>query len=109
MRIAAITSGQAFPRSEPTFGENNMLLRSIVSFVGLAVSFATLNTANAATVSIVNLKTNDLGYSPVSGLVYASVPNASLSNANTLMPINPNTTALSTPIPIGFDPARIAV
>ena len=62
----------------------------------------------AASFIAANLQTNDLGYSSVTGLVYASVPNASATNPNTLTPINPNSAVLGTPIPIGFDPGRIA-
>jgi DNA-binding beta-propeller fold protein YncE len=63
----------------------------------------------AASFIVVNLKTSDLGYSPLSGQIYAAVPDGASLNPNTLTPINPATAALGTAIPIGFDPARIAV
>ena len=68
-----------------------------------------IDVSQAADFVAANLKTSDLGYSPVTGLVYAAVANASATNPNTLTPINPNTASLGTPISIGFDPARIAV
>ena len=51
----------------------------------------------------VSLSSNSIGYSSVSGLFYASIPNAAINSPNTLIPINPNTGTLGTAIPIGFD------
>jgi hypothetical protein len=65
--------------------------------------------ARAASFIVANLKTSDLGYSSQSGLIYAAVPDGAALNPNSLTPINPNTAAIGEAIPIGFDPARIAV
>lgn len=73
----------------------------------LAVS--TLAESRAAQVIVVNQTANDLGFSSVSGLVYASSPDSSSINPDSLVPINPDSGAVSTPIAIGFDPGRIGV
>jgi hypothetical protein len=65
--------------------------------------------ANAASYTSINLKTTDLGYSSLSGQIYAAVPDSSPLNPNTLTMINPLTASIGTTIPIGFDPSRIAV
>jgi hypothetical protein len=85
------------------------MLRATIWTIALAVSLIAIESAHAASFVAVNLQTSDIGYSSVSGLFYASVPNASVINPNTLTPINPGTAALGTAIPIGFDPGRIAV
>ena len=79
----------------------------ILLFVSIVAT--EIETALATSFLTANLKTSDLAYSSVTGQVYAAVPNASLINPNTLTPINPNTATLGTSIPIGFDPARVAV
>jgi hypothetical protein len=85
----------------------NMFAPCVVSLVAL-VANGSVASAAALSFKSVSLPTNDLAYSSVSGLVYASVPNSSLTNPNTLTPINPNTATLGAAIPIGFDPGRIA-
>lgn len=66
-------------------------------------------TLQAGTVLTVNLNTNDIGFSQVSGLFYGSIPSGSAADPNTLKPIDPYTGALGTAIAIGFDPQRVAV
>jgi hypothetical protein len=75
----------------------------------MAVCSLMPSTLHGASYIVANLKTSDLGYSPLSGQIYAAVPDASSINPNSLTPINPTTAALGMPIPIGFDPARIAI
>ncbi len=86
-----------------------MLRTYVLSLLVLATAFTKMDAATAATVAIANLKTNDLGFSGYNGQVYASVPDSSLVSPNSLMPIDPHTAALGTPIPIGFNPGIIAV
>ncbi len=50
-----------------------------------------------------------LVYDAATQMLYASLPAASATNANTVMPINPATGAVGTPIPVGNDPAKLAV
>jgi len=44
---------------------------------------------------------------PTKGLLYASVPASASNNANTVVPIDPITGAMGTPIPVGNDPRMI--
>jgi hypothetical protein len=68
-------------------------------------------TANAAALTpiVVNLASRDLVYSPLNDTVYATVPNSSPTNPNSLMPINPSTGTLGAAIPIGFDPRDVVI
>ena len=55
---------------------------------------------------IVSLPSNsDLVYEPVSGMLYASVR----GNPGSVVPINPVTRVLGTPIPVGIDPVKLAL
>jgi hypothetical protein len=45
---------------------------------------------------------------PGSSLIFASVPSSSLTNPNTVIPINPSTGAFGTPISVGNDPGLLA-
>jgi hypothetical protein len=47
-------------------------------------------------------------YEPVSKLLYASIPAASATNPNTVLPINPVTAAAGSPIAVGNDPGVLA-
>ncbi len=44
----------------------------------------------------------------VNGTLYASIPASSLTDPNTILPINPTTGKLATPIPVGNDPQKMA-
>jgi hypothetical protein len=44
----------------------------------------------------------------VNGTLYASIPASSLTDPNTILPINPTTGKLGTPIPVGNDPQKMA-
>ena len=80
-------------------------LRTTVVFLAVMVASAELGfTSNILTV---NVTANDLAYSPVTGLVYAAVPNSAATNPNYLVPINPLTGALGKRIPIGFNPQAL--
>ena len=58
---------------------------------------------------VVNQSANSLGYDSLSNQIYASVPFSAASNANALMPIDANSGALGTAIPIGTRLGQIAV
>jgi hypothetical protein len=47
-------------------------------------------------------------YEPVGQKLYVSVPANGVQNANTVLPIDPATSAVGTPIPVGNDPAVLA-
>jgi hypothetical protein len=87
------------------------MIRSIVNsgFVVCLLLISQTEPIQAASFLAANLKTSDLGYSPVTGLVYATVPNASVTNPNSVTPITPDTAALGAPIAVGFDPAQLAI
>ena len=80
-----------------------------VFVLSLALVVSISSSAISSTVTIVNLQTNDLVYSPLDNTIYASVPNASVKNPNSLTPINPATGALGSPIAIGFDPQNVVI
>lgn len=80
-----------------------------ISLLFMAMFPLSLSTSRGASYIVANLKTSDLGYSSLTGQIYAAVPDASSTNPNTLTPIDPATATLGAAIPIGFDPARIAV
>lgn len=50
-----------------------------------------------------------LASDPVSGLLYASIPSVASQNANTVIPINPATGAMMTPIAVSNDPRKLAI
>jgi uncharacterized repeat protein (TIGR01451 family) len=60
--------------------------------------------------TFVGLQANDLVYSPSTQLLYASVPSAGGSVfGNSIVPIDPNTGTLGTPIFVGSEPGRMAL
>jgi hypothetical protein len=42
-------------------------------------------------------------------MLYASIPSSATANANTVLPINPLTGAMGTPIPVGNNPGKLAL
>jgi hypothetical protein len=86
---------------------NGRCFRTLVALYGMSLVLA----ANAAVLTpiVVNLPSRDLVYSSVSDSVYASVPNSSAANPNSLVAIDPMTGALGTAIPIGFDPGSLVI
>ena len=46
---------------------------------------------------------------PVGGLLYAAIPSSATQNPNTVIPINPSTGALSTPVTVASNPRALAV
>jgi hypothetical protein len=50
-----------------------------------------------------------LAYNSVTHMLYASIPANAASNANTILPIDPLTGKPGTPIPVGNDPATLAL
>ena len=57
---------------------------------------------------VLNLDAIFLTSVPGSSLIYASIPASAPTNPNTVIPINPATGALGTPIPVGNNPGLIA-
>jgi hypothetical protein len=55
------------------------------------------------------LAANDLAYDPTSQKVYASVPSSAGTFGNSLAQIDPITGIMSTPIPFGSEPRKLAV
>ncbi len=47
-------------------------------------------------------------YEPVSKQLFTSTPSAATANPNTILPINPRTATVGTPIPVGNDPGVLA-
>ena len=45
---------------------------------------------------------------PSTGMLYASIPASSVTNPNTILPIDPTTGKIGTPIPVGNDPRIMA-
>ncbi len=45
---------------------------------------------------------------PSTGMLYASIPNSTIVNPNTVIPINAATGAVGTPIPVGHNPVMLA-
>ncbi len=86
----------------------NRNLPDVLASALLAVLFAS-GDAVGATYNTINLQTNDLTYSSVSGMLYVSVPDASATNPDSLTPINPGTGALGAPISIGFNPQNVVI
>jgi hypothetical protein len=48
-------------------------------------------------------------YEPIGKKIYVSVPASATANANTILPINPATATIGTPIAVGNDPGALAV
>jgi uncharacterized repeat protein (TIGR01451 family) len=60
--------------------------------------------------TFISLPTNDLTYSSFTGLLYASVSSSGgPSLGNTIVPIDPNTGTLGTPIFVGSEPSKMAI
>lgn len=57
---------------------------------------------------IINVDAAFLTTVPGSTLLYASIPSSASSHPNTVIPINPSTGALGTPIPVGNNPGLLA-
>jgi len=47
-------------------------------------------------------------YEPISGLLYAAIPASATTNPDTVVPIDPTTGAMKTPIPVANDPNKLA-
>jgi hypothetical protein len=58
---------------------------------------------------IINLETSGLIADPVSGVLYASVPGTASTAANSVVPIDPVTGNLGTPVFVGSQPGPLAI
>jgi DNA-binding beta-propeller fold protein YncE len=65
--------------------------------------------AEATSVRQINLVTNDLIVDPKTQTLYVSVPSRAGGNGNSIVPIDPKTGALGTPVFVGSEPNRLAV
>lgn len=68
-------------------------------------------TSNAGTLTpyqALAIGASSLTYVPTTGKLYVTIPASSLSNPNTIVPIDPNTGATGSPVPVGNDPRMIA-
>jgi trimeric autotransporter adhesin len=60
--------------------------------------------------SFVSIPNNSMAYNPANGLFYLSVPSAAgAPYGDTIVPIDPVTGTLGTPIPVGSEPDRLAI
>ena len=76
----------------------------------LAASWLALAAASVSASEIaVNLQADALVYSPLNDTLYAAVGDSASVDANTLVPINPHTGQLGTPIAIGNNPAQLVI
>jgi hypothetical protein len=57
----------------------------------------------------ISIAAKALVYDPVGKLLYAAVPDGAASNADTVVPINPQTAALQSAIAVGKDPNALAI
>jgi hypothetical protein len=55
------------------------------------------------------LTVSALTVDPVGGLLYAAIPSSATQNPNTVIPINPSTGALGTPVAVASNPQTLAV
>jgi hypothetical protein len=55
------------------------------------------------------MSVNALTVDPVGGLLYAAIPASASEIPNTILPINPATGAMMTPIAVGSNPSKLAV
>src|SRR5690349_4009861 len=56
-----------------------------------------------------NVQANDLVVDPTTQTIYASLPSSNGSNGNSIVPINPNTGTLGTPVVVGSEPNKMAI
>jgi hypothetical protein len=54
------------------------------------------------------LQSSSLVIDPVGGLLYAAIPASAVNNASTIIPINPATGAMMTPVAVSSDPQLLA-
>ncbi|MDR3740791.1 MAG: IPT/TIG domain-containing protein [Terracidiphilus sp.] len=58
----------------------------------------------------IGIPNNSMVYNPINGLLYVSVPSsAGTQYGNTVVPIDPATGILGTPIPVGSEPDKMAI
>jgi DNA-binding beta-propeller fold protein YncE len=65
--------------------------------------------AEAPMIQKIDLATNDLVYDRYSDTIYASVPGSVPTVGNSIVPINPQTGVIGTPIPVGNEPGTLAL
>jgi hypothetical protein len=81
----------------------------VVLAVGSAGFALWVGTVFGAEVTRLELAANDLIYDPVSQTIYASVPGRAGGIGNSVVPVDPFTGALGTPVFVGSEPTRLSV
>lgn len=66
-------------------------------------------TATVTTYNVLTLTPSFLVSVPSTGMLYASIPNSTIVNPNTVVPINAATGAVGTPVQVGHNPVMLAV
>jgi sugar lactone lactonase YvrE len=67
------------------------------------------NAAAQQTFFNISFTSNDIAYNSLDGKLYASVPSSATIDANTVVPIDPNTGIIGTPIAVGTNPNKLAI
>jgi hypothetical protein len=67
------------------------------------------NTLTLTVVRALPISAAGLVYASSTNMLYASVPASAATNANTVLPIDPLTGKIGTPIPVGNDPGKLAL
>jgi hypothetical protein len=81
--------------------------RGSIPWLALAVALAA-EAAHAYEVRALELFANELVYEPVSGLLYASLPSAAGAAGNSVVPIDPETGSIGTPVFVGSELTALA-
>jgi hypothetical protein len=76
---------------------------------GVAVALLYAKSAEGAAGITISLRASDLAYSPLTHLLYATVPSGAQKYANSLAVIDPRTGVIVRSIPIGNAPSKLAI
>ena len=83
-----------------------MCLTNVARF-GLALGLSLGMSTVSVGALVVNVQSSDLTFDPATGSLYVASPSNAASNPNTIIPINPVTGALGTPIAVLTNPSRV--
>ena len=78
-----------------------------VARFGLALLLSLGISSVSAGSIIVNVQSSDLTFDPATASLYVASPSSAVSNPNSIIPINPVTGALGTPIAVLTNPSRV--
>jgi hypothetical protein len=86
------------------------LLAALASLAPRAAhTTASAQAGEAIFVRKINLKANDVIYSPATDMLYATVPSSAGAAGNTITPVNPLTGEVGTPVFVGSEPNKLAI